>query len=40
MIQRELEARLIHEATRMAAETNSMEEALQHCINAVCESAG
>ncbi|MBW3541256.1 MAG: response regulator [Planctomycetes bacterium] len=35
-----LEARLLHEATAMAAETDSIDEALQHCIDVVCRLTG
>ena len=35
-----LEAKLVHRATAMAAETESFEEALQSCIDIVCEMTG
>ena len=38
--QRAFEARLLHEATAMAAETNSLEDALQGCTDIVCELTG
>ncbi len=34
-----LEARLLHQATAMAAETSSQERALQACVDSVCELA-
>lgn len=35
-----LEAKLVHRATTMAAETESFEEALQSCVDIVCEMTG
>jgi PAS domain S-box-containing protein len=35
-----LEATLLHRATSMAAETSSLEEALQQCVDIVCEMTG
>ncbi|HVX60296.1 MAG TPA: PAS domain S-box protein [Pirellulales bacterium] len=35
-----LEAKLVHRATTMAAETKSFEEAVQSCIDIVCEMTG
>ena len=35
-----LEARLLHKATTMAAETEGFEEALQSCVDIVCEMTG
>ncbi len=35
-----LEARLLHQATAMAAETSSLDNALQACVDSVCELAG
>jgi two-component system, sensor histidine kinase and response regulator len=35
-----LQARLLHEATALAAETENVNEALQHCVDVVCELTG
>jgi PAS domain S-box-containing protein len=35
-----LEAKLLHKATTMAAETESFDEALQSCVDIVCEMTG
>ena len=35
-----LEARMLHEATQLAAETDSLKDALQGCVNIVCELTG
>ncbi|HUG91017.1 MAG TPA: PAS domain S-box protein [Planctomycetaceae bacterium] len=35
-----LEARLLHEATALAAETDNVEEALAQCVKVVCELTG
>jgi two-component system, sensor histidine kinase and response regulator len=38
--QQALEARLVHQAATMAAETDRFEEALQRCVDIVCERTG
>ncbi|MEX0937747.1 MAG: PAS domain-containing protein [Pirellulales bacterium] len=40
LAQQALEARLIHQATEMAADTDRFEDALQRCVDIVCEMTG
>ncbi len=40
LAQQALEARLVHQATTMAAETDGFEEALRHCVDTLCELTG
>jgi PAS domain S-box-containing protein len=38
--QQAVEARLLHQTSAMAGQTDSFEEAMQQCVNAVCEMTG
>ena len=40
MAQQAIEARLLHRCVAMCAEADRFEDALQHCLEAVCEMTG